>query len=387
MRSQIVAVTAMNLKSLPQRLGNSFVIIIGMAGVVGVLVCVLGMTQSLQRTMLATGEPDRAVVLRGGSRSDVASALPLDAVATIMAAPGVARTADGEATVSAEMVTAVNLLRKADGSRAGVSVRGVGPQFQAVRPEINLVEGRMFQPGLRELIAGRGVHAQFQGVGLGDRVALRDSEWTIVGVFGSNDAFESALLTDVDTLRSAYRRAMVNAVTVQLESPEDFKGALTSNPTLSVNAMRETDYYREQSRGAQGLLRFVTTFVVGIMSIGAMLAALNTMSSAVEARTVEIATLRAIGFGAGGIVVSVLTEALLLATTGALLGAGVAWLFFHGMTISVGGVTGSTVFALTVNAQLLSTGMLLACSVGILGGLLPALRSARVPVAQALKAA
>lgn len=390
MRNQIGALTAMNLKSVPQRFGNSCVTVVGIAGVVGVLVAVLGMTQGLQQTLLATGKPDRAIVLRGGATSDVSSALPLDAVSAIAGAPGVARTADGDAAASGEMVTAVNLLRKADGSRAGVTVRGVERQSFAVRPEIRIVEGRMFQSGLREIIVGRGVRAQFQGAQVGDRIALRDSEWTVVGVFESNDAFESAVLTDADTLRSAYQRTMINSVTVQLSSAEAFdafKDALTTNPTLSVNVLREPDYYREQSRGAQGLLGLVTTFVAGIMSVGAMLAALNTMYSAVIARTIEIATLRAIGFGAAGIVVSVLAEALLLAIVGALIGAGVAWLLFHGVTISMGGTTGSTVFELSADARVLGTGVLLACGVGLLGGLPPAVRAARLPVATALKTA
>jgi putative ABC transport system permease protein len=387
---QIAAVTALNVRSIPQRLGSSCVVIIGIAGVVGVLVGVLGMVRGLSDTMLATGEPDRAIVLRGGATSDIASSLGLDAVVTIMDAPGVARTPDGDALASADMVTAVNLLRKEDGTRAGIMVRGVGPRAFELRPEIRLTEGRMFEPGLREVIVGRGVQRQFQGVEIDDRITLRDGQWSVVGIFESGDAFESAMLTDADTLLSAYQRTLVNAVTVRLESRdafESFSDALTTSPTLSVSVQREPDYYSEQTEEVQGLLGWVTTFVVGIMAVGALFAALNTMYSAVSARVVEIATLRAIGFGPVGVVVSVLAEALLLAVLGAALGAAVVGLLYHGNTISLGGTTNSVVFELELTAAVLGTGMLLACGLGFLGGLLPAIRAVRMPVATALRAA
>ncbi len=214
---QIAAVTGMNLRSVPRRLGTSSVVVIGIAGVVGVVVSVLGMTRSLSHTLVDTGRPDRAVVLRSGADNETSSTLLVDAVSTIKNAPGIARTPQGDAAATAEMLVSVNMTRKKDGARAGLTVRGIEPTAAAVRPEIRLIEGRTFQPGLREMIVGKGAHGEFSGVDIGDRVSLRDSEWTVVGVFESGgDASESRLLTDAATLLSAYQRTASNSVTVLL---------------------------------------------------------------------------------------------------------------------------------------------------------------------------
>jgi putative ABC transport system permease protein len=386
---QIVAVTAFGLRSVPQRLATSCVIVIGIAGVVGVIVSVFGMTRAMSDSLVAAGRPDRAIVYRAGATSDIASTLLVDAVATIKDAPGIARTSDGRAAASAEFITAVNLIRKEDGNRTGVSVRGVEPAASAVRPEVQLIEGRMFEPGLRELIVGRGAAAEIQGVAIGDQVALRDSRWTVVGVFATGDVNESALLADAATLLSAYQRTAVNSVTVRLQSEDafdEFKSSLTTNPTLSVTVERESDYYRQESEEAGQFFNLVTTFVGGIMALGAVFAALNTMYSAVSSRARDIATLRAIGFGASGVVVSVLIEALLLAIAGALLGASIAWLLWNGNVVTLGDSTGSVVIEMRVTPALLGMGVVLACVVGFIGGLFPAVRAARLPVATALRA-
>lgn len=388
--TQIRTVTAMNLRSIPGRFGSSCVVVIGIAGVVGVIVSVLAMTQSLSRTLVETGRHDRAIVLRSGATSESASTLSVDAVLTIKDAPGIARSADGEAAASAEMVAAVNLLRKADGTRAGVTVRGIERAAFAVRPELELVDGRMFEPGLREMIVGRGAHAEFEGIDIGGRIGLRDSQWIVVGVFASRgDAHESGVMVDAATLLSAYQRTAANSLTVLLNSDaafEDFKAALTTNPTLSVSVEREQAFYQRQSENAGSTLRLIAYFVGAIMALGALFGALNTMYSAVSTRTVEIATLRAIGFGAGGVVASVLAEALALALLGGLLGAGIAWLLFSGNTISMGGGITALVFQMRVTPELLGTGILWACAVGLIGGLFPAVRAARLPVATALRA-
>jgi putative ABC transport system permease protein len=386
---QIVAVTAFGLRSVPQRLATSCVIVIGIAGVVGVIVSVFGMTRAMSDSLVAAGRPDRAIVYRAGATSDIASTLLVDAVATIKDAPGIARTSDGRAAASAEFITAVNLIRKEDGNRTGVSVRGVEPAASAVRPEVQLIEGRMFEPGLRELIVGRGAAAEIQGVAIGDQVALRDSRWTVVGVFATGDVNESTLMADAATLLSAYQRTAVNSVTVRLQSEDafdEFKSSLTTNPTLSVTVERESDYYRQESEEAGQFFNLVTTFVGGIMALGAVFAALNTMYSAVSSRARDIATLRAIGFGASGVVVSVLIEALLLAIAGALLGASIAWLLWNGNVVTLGDSTGSVVIEMRVTPALLGMGVVLACVVGFIGGLFPAVRAARLPVATALRA-
>ena len=215
----------------------------------------------------------------------------------------------------------------------------------------------MFRPGLREMIVGRGAQTEFQGLAIGDKVALRDSVWTVVGAFASGgDANESRLLTDAATLLSAYKRTAVNAVTVLLDSEsafDTFKTALTTNPTLSVTVEREKDYYQRQSANANRFFGIVTAFVGGIMSLGALFAALNTMYSAVSTRTVEIATLRAIGFGASGVVTSVIAESLMLSVLGALIGAAVAWLLFNGNTIGMGNGVSSLVFQMRITPGLL----------------------------------
>jgi putative ABC transport system permease protein len=387
---QIGAVTLMNLRSIPRRMGSSSVIVIGIAGVVGVILAVFGMTQSMSHALVDTGRADRAIVLRSDSQNEISSSLAADAVATIRNAPGIARTPEGDAAASAEMLASVNLTRKKNGTTAAVGVRGIDPASTTVRPEIKLIDGRMFEPGLREMIVGRGAHNEFKDTEIGDRIGLRDSQWTIVGTFESGgDANESRLLTDAQTLMSAYKRTAANTVTVLLASEggfDEFKTALTTNPTLTVSVERERDYYQRQSDNAGTFFNVVTAFVGVIMALGALFGALNTMYSAVSARTVEIATLRAIGFGAGGVVSSVLAEALLLSLIGALLGAGVAWLLFNGNTIGLGNDVGTLVFRVRITPALLGSGVALACAVGLLGGLLPALRAARMPVANALRA-
>jgi putative ABC transport system permease protein len=213
---QIAAVTGMNMRSVPQRLASSSVVIVGITGVVAVMMSVAALTRGLSGAVLATGSADRAIVMRAGATGELSSTLLVDAVATIKDAPGIARTPDGSAAASAEFVTGVNLLRKEDGARSGISVRGVEPSFMAVRPEVSIIEGRAFTPGLREVLVGRGVYDEFRGVAIGDEIELRSSRWTVVGVFESDaDANESSLMADAATLKSAYQRTAVNSVTVR----------------------------------------------------------------------------------------------------------------------------------------------------------------------------
>ena len=384
---QIGAVTAMNLRTIPQRMASSCVVVVGIAGVVAVLVSVLGITTSLEETLLSTGRSDRAIVLRDGANAEVSSGLSVDATLTIIDAPGIARTAEGDIAATIDMVTGIDL-EKADGSAAAVSLRGMSAQGFAVRPEIELVAGRLYEPGLRELVVGASAQEEFAAIAIGDTIALRESVWTIVGAFTSGDALESGFLTDVDTLLSTYQRTGGSSVTVLLESEDAFdvfRDALTSNPTLTVDVLREAGYYRRQSEGVGAILDVVTNFVAGIMAVGALFAALNTMYSAVSSRGVEIATLRAIGFGPSGVVASVLVEALLLSLAGALVGAAIAWALFSGTTINMGSLVSSIVFRLQVSPGLVGQGIVAACAVGFLGGLFPAIRAARLPVATAIR--
>ena len=391
MLRQIRAVTWMNLRSIPQRFGSSSVIVVGIAGVVAVLISVLAMATGFTHTVLATGRDDRAIVLRGGSDSELASTLSREATLTIIDAPGIRKDAAGKAIASAEPVVIVEMPKKSNDSGANVTIRGVGAEGVALRPEIRLVAGRMFRRGVRELIVGHGAEAQFKGLDVGSHIALRGSDWTIVGAFESNgDSHESELFADAETVLSAYRRNLYQSVVALLDSKDSFdafKAALTSNPQLSVAVLRERDYYAHQSQRMGTVLAFVAYFIGGIMAVGALFGALNTMYSAVSVRSREIATLRAIGFGASAVVLSVLIEAILLSVTGALIGAGLAWLFFNGNVVStLGSNFTQVVFRLAVSPSLVVLGVLWACAIGLIGGLFPAIRAARLPVAMALRA-
>ena len=386
----IYAATAMSLQSLPQRLSTSSVVVIGMAGVVGVLVSIFAMSNAFTDTMLNTSKEDGAIVMRSGATNEFASALGIAEVQTIMDAPAIARAPDGDPIASAELFMAVNMSRKQDDSRAAVVIRGIPPAGLLLRPEVELVTGRMFEPGLKEIIVGRSAQIEFEGLELGNEVVLRDGPWRVVGIFESGGtANEATIFADVDTLLSAYQRTVYNAVKVQLESPDaydQFRDALMADPTLSVNVMRETDYYAGVTEGIETLF-FVITFVVGgIMASGAFFAALNTMYSAVSARTVEVATLRALGFGSVSVVVSVLAEALLLALLGSAVGALAAALLFNGNTISLGGGVGSIAAEMRIDTPVLVGAVVWASAVGLLGGIFPAVRAARLPIATALRA-
>jgi len=385
---QFAGVTAMNLKSVTQRPATSSVIVIGIMGVVLVLISILALGTSLAESVRSTGRPDRAIVLRAGTDEEAGSSLFVDEVQTITSAPGIASTAEGSPIATADMVTAVQLPRKKNDSRAGVVIRGMTEHGIAVRPEIRIVEGRWFKPGLSELVVGRSAQGEFRGLSVGDKVRLRRGEWTVVGVFESGNGLQGSLLTDAKTLMSAYLRAQFSSVTVRLKSPasfDAFKAALTTNPTLSVNPIREVEHYRRLSTDVSGPLYLVSFVIGGIMAVGALFAALNTMYTTVSNRRVEIATLRAMGFGGGCVVASILAEAMILAAVGGLVGAGIAWLLMSGNTFGLGAKEGSVVAQLRVTPALLGIGLAWACAVGFLGGLLPALRAARMPVAAALK--
>jgi putative ABC transport system permease protein len=387
---QIVAVSLMNLRSLPQRMASSCVVVVGIAGVVGVLVSVMAMSRGLTDAVLDSGHPDRVFVLRTGNNNEGGSSLSTDEVLTIMDAPGIRRDAEGELLAAAELFVSVNMLRKDDNARAGLVVRGTEPSGLKLRSEFELVEGRMYEPGIRELIVGTNARTEFQGLEIGDFVQLRDGPWEVVGAFETaGNATQGVMITDANTLQSSYQRPVFNSVRVWLESEESFttfSDALTTNPSLSVNVITETDYFARQAEGLEPLFFVITNVVGGIMALGALFAALNTMYSAVSSRAVEIATLRAIGFGSGGVMSSVLLEALLLAFLGAVIGAATSWLLFNGNTISLGNTGGSLITQMRVTPAVFGAGVLWALGVGAIGGFFPALRAARLPVATALRA-
>ncbi len=392
MFKQLIAALSMGLQTLPQRLGASSVIVIGIAGVVAVLVSVLAMGAGFKHTLADSGRADRVIILRGGSDAELNSSLTRADVDTISNAPGLAKDSSGKALLSNELVTVVNVPKTDTGTDANVTLRGVGLKLTEVRPELKIVDGRMFHPAVRELIAGAGAVKQFRGLTPGSILHLRNADWTVTGVFTSNgDVHESELLADVDTVGSSIERNGYSSAVALLTSAADFtrfKDALTTDPQLKVDVQREPEYYAAQSKPLTKAINVVGTTVAIIMAIGAMFGALNSMYSAVSARGLEIATLRAIGFGALPVLLSVMIEALLLSLLGGIIGASLAWFFFNGHSVStLGGAFAQVVFQLTVTRTLIITGIVWACLIGLLGGFFPALRAARLPVAEALRAA
>jgi putative ABC transport system permease protein len=391
MFKQLIALTSMGIQTLPQRAGSSSVIVIGIAGVVAVLVSVLAMATGFRHTMADSGRADRVIVLRGGSDAELNSNLTRSDIDTIANAPGLGKDADGKALLSPEIITVVNLPKIDTGDDSNVTMRGVGLAVQKVRPELKIVAGRMFHPAVRELIAGVGAAKQFRGLTPGSVLHLRNVDWTVTGLFTTNgDVHESELLADVDTVASSLERTGYSSAVGLLTGAGEFgtfKDALTTDPQLKVDVERETEYYAAQSEQLTLIITVVGNSVALIMAIGAMFGALNSMYAAVDARTLEIATLRAIGFGALPVLLSVMIEALALSLLGGLLGAALAWWFFNGHTVAtLGGAFAQIVFQVTVTTSLMATGLYWACAIGVLGGLFPAVRSARLPVAEALRA-
>jgi len=388
---QLIAVISMSLQTVPERLGASSVIVIGIAGVVAVLVSVLAMGAGFQHTLADSGRDDRVIILRGGSDAELNSNLTRTDIDTIGNAPGLAKDADGKALLSSELVTVVNVPKLDTDTDANVTMRGVGLKLAEVRPELKIVSGKMFRPAVRELIAGVGAAKQFRGLTVGSVLRLRNADWTVTGLFSSNgDVHESELMADVDTVGSSIERTGYSSAVGLLTSASAFtafKDSLTSDPQLKVDVVREREYYAKQSQGLTKTINIVGTTVAVIMAIGAMFGALNTMYSAVAARSLEIATLRAIGFGGFPVLFGVIIESLLLSLLGGAIGASLAWLFFNGHTVStLGAAFAQVVFQLTVTRALIITGIVWACIIGLLGGFFPALRAARLPVAEALRA-
>jgi putative ABC transport system permease protein len=383
---QIVAVTAMGLRAIPHRVGASLVIVIGMALVVCVTISILSMSVGFMRTVHNTGRIDRAIVLSHGSQFEFASAISRDNMLTIADAPGIKIGGDGKPIVSAEYLTSVLVTKKSDGLDAYVSLRGVGPEAFALRPEIKLVSGRMFLPARHELIVGKSALAQFEGLKVGNQVPLPEGDWTITGSFESNgDEHESELMADSETVLSAMRANTFHSVSIMLQRPESlevFQTAITTNPTLGVDVTRETQFLATQSKYLNTFLTMIAYVVGGIMGLGATFGALNTMYSAISSRAIEIATLRAIGFSGTAVVASVLAESLVLAVSGAIIGAIAAWIAFNGDLHAVGGL----VFRLAVTPSLVGLGIGFAFTLGFVGGLFPAIRAASLPVADALRA-
>lgn len=379
------------IAGLPQRWGASLVIVVGIAGVVGVLVAMLAMGEGFKATLASTGSTDSAILLRAGSQAETNSIITRDQAPLLAALPGIARGADGRPLASPELSQVVNLPTVADGTDANVQFRGVGPAGWAIRPQLKIVEGRRFTPGLREIVVGTGAQKQFRGLQVGRQLKLANQQWTVVGAFTSGDSHDSELWADAEILGPAYQRGAYQSMTVKLAGRDglrQLKAALAADPRLKLDVETTRDYYGKQSEGLARLIRILGTVIGTIMAIGAVFGALNTMYAAVAGRAREIATLRALGFRGLPVVTAVMLETMLLALLGGLLGAAIAWVVFNGYTVSTLGQNFSqVVFQFRVTPELLWTGLKWALGIGLVGGLFPALRAARLPVTEALRGA
>ena len=387
---QIFEITWMSLATIPQRLGSALVIVGGIAGVVGVLVALLAMGEGFRSVLAQAGRLDDAIVLRKGASAELNSGLSRAEAVLIAQAPGILKNSAGVPLTSAEVVVVANLPKRSSGTDANVEIRGVGPQVWELRRDTHIIEGRRFVTGKRELVIGKGAQQEFAGLEVGKIVRLGLQDWTVVGVFASGDAHESELWSDPEVLQGAYNRSGYQSVTLKLTDIDAFdtlKAALSSDPRLTVDVQRTRDYYATQSEDLTRLIRILGVAIATIMGVGAVFGALNTMYAAVSTRAREIATLRALGFSATPVVISVMLEAALLALLGGALGAGIAWLLFDKYTVSTLGANFSqVVFAFQVSPQLILNGLLWALGIGLLGGLFPAIHAARQPVTRALRA-
>ncbi len=392
-RSGRIALEAakVGIASLPQRWGASSVIVVGIAGVVAVLVAMLAMGEGFEQTLKQTGNETTAIILRGGSQAETNSVITREQVPLIGQLAGIAKGADGRPAISPEMSQVVNLPTKADGTDANAQMRGVGEAAWALRPQVRIVEGRKFNPGMRELVVGQGAQGQYIGLDVGKQLKLANEMWTVVGKFTSGDSHDSELWADVETVGSTYRRTAFQSVTVKLDGKDGFKqlkAAMAADPRLKLDVDTTRHYYAKQSEGLTKLINILGTVVGAIMAVGAVFGALNTMYAAVAGRAREIATMRAIGFRGLPVVVAVMLETMLLALLGGLLGGALAWLVFNGYTAStLSGNFSQVMFRFEVSPQLLWTGLKWALGIGLVGGLFPALRAARLPVTDALRAA
>lgn len=389
--SQVGAVTTLSLQTIRERKGSSASAVFGIAGVVTVFVFVLSIAQGFRQAMTVSGSPDVAIVMRSGADSEMMSGLRRQETRVISDTAGIARNADG-ALASAELFAIINLPKRSTGTDANVPMRGVEGAAFGVRSDLRMTEGRRFETGRNEVIAGVGAAREFAGLDLGATLKVGRNEWKVVGIFSANGGIaESEIWTDASVLQSAYQRGdTFQAVYAKLESPgayESFKERLEKNPQVDVKVVRQTEYYAEQSELLYNMIVILGSIVAVLMGLGAVFGALNTMYSAVSARSREIATLRALGFRSGPVTISVLMEAFLLALAGGSIGAALAYVIFDGyQTATINWQSFSQVaFAFDVTPSLLVLGITFAALIGLVGGFFPAIRAARLPVARALR--
>ena len=388
---QILAIALFNLRSIPERMGSALTAAVGIAGVVGVLVGVLAIAQGFRATLVNTASPEVAIVLREGAENEMASGLARDVARIIADAPGIARNENGP-IASAELFVIINLPKRGAGTDANVPLRGVQQTAYDVRGTIKIEQGRRFEPGKNEVIVGTGAVRSFSGLDLGSEVKMGQVIWKVVGIFSADGGVaESEIWADGDVLAPAYNRSEnFQSVAVRLESKDkfqEFEDALTSDPRLTVKTQLQADFYAEQSKMMTMFITTIGFFIASLMAIGALFGALNTMYSAVAARTREISTLRALGFGRGPVVASILVESVILSLAGGAVGALAAYLLFDGYRASTMNFSSfsQVTFSFRVTPPLLALAIVFATLIGLVGGILPAIRAARLPIASGLR--
>ena len=389
--SQIASVTLFGLRTIPERKGSAFTAAVGIAGVVAVLVGVLSIAEGFRAAMTIKGADDVVIVLRSSADNEMTSGISRDETRLISDAPGVARTADGP-MASAELFVMINLPKRSTGTDANVPFRGVEKAAMAVRGNVKMVAGRKFESGRNEVIAGVGAARAFAGLDVNETIRVGQNDWRVVGIFaGGGGSAESEIWTDAAVLQPAYHRGdSFQSVYVKLTSPDafqSFKQSVMTNPQLKVKALPEAVFLADQSTMLTNFIRTIGVIIAALMALGALFGALNTMYSAVAARTREIATLRALGFGSSPVIVSVMLESLVLALIGGITGAAFAYFAFDGYKAStINWQTFSQIaFAFAVTPALLISAIIWAAAIGLIGGLFPAIRAARLPIAAALR--
>ena len=384
MIKQILKISLVNLRNLPSRFGISSVVVVGIGGVVGVLVAILAMASGFESALSSGASSDRVIVLRDGSTDEMASSIGPEEIALIEILPGVA-------AHSPELYTVVDVPKMDTGTYANLIARGVGAGAFEVRPEIEIVEGRNFVPGRTEIIAGVKAASEFRGLAVGSEVSLRDSTWQVVGHFeAAGSAYESEIWLDFPAALNAFRRFSATSLRIRLDSPADFdvlSEAIEAESRLQVQVISEPSFMEGQSVVLRQIIRSFGYAVAVIMAIGALFAALNTMYTAVSTRTIEIATLRAIGFSSVPIVISVMIEAVILALMGGALGALFSYIVFNGFTVATlnPAAFSQVAFDFNVSTEIIYLGMTWAVVIGFFGGLLPALSAAFIPITTALR--
>jgi putative ABC transport system permease protein len=381
---QFLGVLSVNLSGVTQRIAPVLTIIVGVACAVGVLVSMLAMGTGARRQEMGNVRADRVILTTAGARV-WQSNISRDEAAAVLEMPGILRGAQGEPVAVVESEVFIEGRRRVLGNRIYFPLIGTTPTVTQYLPEMRFTDGRMFQRGLHELIASDPCARQFTGFDIGDRRPIHGSDWTVVGHFDLGQVQQCVVYADVDSILSAFSRNAYSSVSVRLQSPSDFdafRDAVNANPTLHLDTHRERDVMEDGFKQLNAILNFVSYFVGTIMAIAATLGAVNSMYAIVDSRRRELATLRAIGFGSAAVVASILCESILWAVPGALLGCALAWTFFNGLSASPFGYS----FQLAVTPTLAVLGVVWALGMGLVGGLLPALRAARVPVTTALRA-